>query len=370
MKSSDYYKIKLNDLENLFSYFQSQDFLNIGPYLKDGAIMCGELNSFSEFPQGYYEELDRGQYRLIQKSDNSLFQYTLGPQSFKQFILPQRTKLWSADISNGDLKIEENKTQKKKKVFWGIRSCDLQSIATLDRIFLRGDYKNPVFENSRKDIFTVAVNCTQPSKNCFCTAMDTGPGLKKGYDLGLTEIRTAKEHYFICQAGSSNGREICNHLEFEIGTNKDIQIAKQIIDVAARSMLNDFDKKKARNILKEKIEHDHWLDVEKRCLDCANCTLVCPTCFCTKTEDITDLDGSHTERWLKWDSCFNGDFSYIHGGAIRKSIKSRYRQWISHKLSTWYDQFDMSGCVGCGRCITWCPVGIDLREEVKHLSDN
>jgi ferredoxin len=95
--------------------------------------------------------------------------------------------------------------------------------------------------------------------------------------------------------------------------------------------------------------------------------MVSPTCFCTTVEEVTDLSGEHAERWRKWDSCFTQDFSYLHGGSVRASTRSRYRQWLTHKLATWIDQFDTSGCVGCGRCITWCPVAIDLTVEVQAI---
>jgi ferredoxin len=95
--------------------------------------------------------------------------------------------------------------------------------------------------------------------------------------------------------------------------------------------------------------------------------MACPTCFCTTVDDVTDLTGSQAVRSRRWDSCFSMDFSYIHGGSVRSSGASRYRQWLTHKLASWQDQFGASGCVGCGRCITWCPVGIDLTEEVEAI---
>jgi ferredoxin len=124
-----------------------------------------------------------------------------------------------------------------------------------------------------------------------------------------------------------------------------------------------------RELLRESRESPHWADVAERCLTCGNCTMVCPTCFCTTTEDTTDLTGDHAERWQHWASCFELDFSYLHGGGVRLSGASRYRQWITHKLSTWHDQFGGSGCVGCGRCIAWCPVGIDITAEVARLAE-
>ena len=95
--------------------------------------------------------------------------------------------------------------------------------------------------------------------------------------------------------------------------------------------------------------------------------MVCPTCFCTTVEDHSDLAGETAERVRSWDSCFTLDFSYVHGGSVRTETQSRYRQWMTHKLASWIDQFGTSGCVGCGRCITWCPVGIDITEEAAAI---
>jgi ferredoxin len=122
-----------------------------------------------------------------------------------------------------------------------------------------------------------------------------------------------------------------------------------------------------KGLLYGNLEHPRWDEVSQRCLTCGNCTLVCPTCFCSTVEDVTDLSGTETERTRRWDSCFSLDHSYIHGGSVRDSGRARYRQWMTHKLATWFDQFGSSGCVGCGRCITWCPVGIDITEEVRAI---
>ncbi len=124
-----------------------------------------------------------------------------------------------------------------------------------------------------------------------------------------------------------------------------------------------------KELLYRNLDHPCWENVASRCLTCANCTMVCPTCFCAAVEDTTDLTGERAERWRRWDSCFTMDFSYIAGGSVRSSPKARYRQWMTHKLASWIDQFGTSGCVGCGRCITWCPVGIDITEEVRAIRE-
>jgi ferredoxin len=122
------------------------------------------------------------------------------------------------------------------------------------------------------------------------------------------------------------------------------------------------------DLLKENYAHPRWDDVAERCVTCGNCTMVCPTCFCFSVTDTSSLTGEDPERHRSWDSCFTMDHSYLHGGSVRVSGRSRYRQWMTHKLATWHDQFGTSGCVGCGRCITWCPAGIDITEEVAAIA--
>jgi ferredoxin len=138
---------------------------------------------------------------------------------------------------------------------------------------------------------------------------------------------------------------------------------KQAVDQITRRL----DTEGIRDLLLSNLEHPRWSEVASRCLSCTNCTMVCPTCFCSSVKEVADLQGDHVQRRRQWDSCFNADFSYMNGGLVRNQISSRYRQWLTHKLASWIDQFDTSGCVGCGRCITWCPVGIDLTEEVAAI---
>jgi Fe-S-cluster-containing hydrogenase component 2 len=120
-----------------------------------------------------------------------------------------------------------------------------------------------------------------------------------------------------------------------------------------------------RQLLLGNLESPRWDSIAERCLSCTNCTMVCPTCFCSTVTEVEEL--TQVDRRRQWDSCFNIDFSRVNGNPSRNSIAGRYRQWLTHKLATWHDQFGTSGCVGCGRCITWCPPGIDLTEEVAEL---
>jgi sulfhydrogenase subunit beta (sulfur reductase) len=226
-----------------------------------------------------------------------------------------------------------------------------------------------VYGVRRSGGFIVAVQCTQSASTCFCASMATGPRASVEFDLALTELVGKGAHRFVVEVGSERGADILAELGSTPASDADVQDAEAAVEAAARQQVRSIDTAGIKELLYQNFEHPRWDDVARRCLACANCTMVCPTCFCTTVEDVTDVTGTHAERWRHWDSCFTLGFSYIHGGSIRNSNKGRYRQWMTHKLASWIDQFGSSGCVGCGRCITWCPVGIDITEEVRAIRE-
>jgi sulfhydrogenase subunit beta (sulfur reductase) len=257
-----------------------------------------------------------------------------------------------------------------KFAFIGVRPCEIHAIAIQDKVFLNGEYRDPLYQARRQDLFIVALNCGHAGGTCFCVSMNTGPKAKFGFDLALTEVLEADRHYFVVEIGTELGAEILREVPHEAATEEEKAAAERIVAKTASEMGRAMDTRDIEDLFHRNYENPRWDDVAKRCLTCGNCTMVCPTCFCTTVEDITDLTGEHAERWRKWDSCFTMDFSYIHGGSVRASPMARYRQWITHKLAGWIDQFGTSGCVGCGRCITWCPVAIDITEEVRAIQQS
>jgi ferredoxin len=261
--------------------------------------------------------------------------------------------------------IEEEPVDETPLAFIGVRACELHAIEIQDRVFTGGRYVDRDYAARREDAFLVAVNCFEPGGTCFCTSMGTGPRAESGYDLALTELLDG-EHRFLVDAGSERGADVLVALPSRPAAEEDVAAANAAVESAAARMGRTMDVTDIRDLLAGNLEHPRWDDVAERCLTCGNCTLVCPTCFCSAVEDETDLTGE-ASRWRVWDTCFSVDYSYIHGGSIRPSSRSRYRQWMTHKLGTWHDQFGSSGCVGCGRCITWCPVGIDITEEVAAI---
>jgi ferredoxin len=209
----------------------------------------------------------------------------------------------------------------------------------------------------------IAVNCTQAAPTCFCTSMNTGPRCTSGFDLALTELPDG----FVVEVATAEGRAIVDQIETILANEERRRDAEAARQQAVNQIEREMDTTGIRDLLLGNLDHPRWDDVATRCLSCTNCTMVCPTCFCTSVEEVSDLAGEHVERQRHWDSCFNVNFSYMNGGIVRDNIRNRYRQWLTHKLASWIVQFDTSGCVGCGRCITWCPVGIDLIEEVNAI---
>lgn len=359
--------IKRQHLQLLLDALGKRGYQIMGPTVREGAIVYDELTSIDELPIGWTDEQDGGTYRLKRRSDEALFGHVVGPQSWKKFLHPPVMRLWRAKRNDKDFEIVEEKEDTPKYAFIGVRSCELHAIAVQDKVFMNGQYVNPSYKLRRENTFIVAVNCGQAGGTCFCVSMNTGPKVTFGFDLALTEVLENGRHYFVVEIGTDFGEEILNEVPHEEATGEEKEAAEQIIEQTATQMGRVMDTADIKNLLYSNYEHPRWDNVADRCLTCGNCTMVCPTCFCTTVEDVTDLTGENAERVRKWDSCFTTDFSYIHGGNIRSTPKSRYRQWMTHKLATWIDQFGTSGCVGCGRCITWCPVAIDITEEVREI---
>lgn len=344
-------------------------FTVVGPTARDGAIVLAELRSADELPYGWGVELEAGRYRLRERPDGAAFANAAGPQSWKSFLHPARVREWSADQVDGDLIITADQATPPRYAFLGVRPCDLRAIAIQDRVLTGGAYRDPGYEGRRSGALLIVVECTEPGATCFCVSMGTGPAAGPGYDLVMTEVVDEDGHRFWMRSGSEEGAEILAELPARPADPKTRETARAGVTAAADRMGRTMPEADLRELMAGTLDAPRWDDVAGRCLTCGNCTMVCPTCFCTTTEDVTDLTGDHAERWRLWDSCFDLDFSQLHGGPVRASSRSRYRQWMTHKLGTWYDQFGSSGCVGCGRCIVWCPVGIDITEEAAALHD-
>ncbi len=353
----------------------------IGPRLREAAVVLDDLACVDELPRGWLDDQEGGSYRLRQDAEAGWFDYVVGPHSLKQFLFPPRTvllestRLGEGEGAGWDFRVPQPPI--RPLAVLGARSCELHALRIQDKVFLESPYPDPEYRRRRAELFVVAINCRRAAATCFCHAMNTGPAVGEGFDLALTE----RDDAFVVEIGSDRGAEIMQSVGGQLCSAEEIESARRVPAdlsqrMAARS-LNAAPGDAARgrqlktdgihDLLLGNLEHPRWDEVAKRCLACGNCTMVCPTCFCSSVQDVSDLAGDECQRVRQWDSCFTCEHSHMSSGAVRKSIKAQYRQWLTHKLASWIDQFGSSGCVGCGRCITWCPVGIDLTEEVAAI---
>jgi ferredoxin len=355
-------------LDDLFDALVRRGYVLIGPTVRQRAVVYDEIRGTGDLPAGVTDQQDGGTYRISDDGGAALFSHNVGPNSWKGHLFAPRLTLWRArHDGDGGLEVEEEAPDEQRRAFIGVRSCDLHASGVQDRTLMGGRHVDRDYAARRANCFIVAVNCGQAAATCFCASMNTGPRATSGFDLALTELLDDDGHRFLVEVGSERGAEVLADVPTGPAPERDHLRADESVQRAADQQVRRLDSTDIRDLLLGNLEHPRWDDVAERCLSCGNCTQVCPTCFCTTVEDVTDLAGQEAEHVRQWDSCFSLEHSYIHGGSVRSTTRSRYRQWMTHKLATWIDQFGTSGCVGCGRCIAWCPVAIDITEEAAAI---
>lgn len=371
MKIGDRATLTREDFPYLLEALTRRGYQPVGPMVHRGDLVYDRLAGVSDLPQGWQDWQAPGSFRLKRREDQALFGYGVGQHSWKPFLFPPRQLLWQARQTRSGFDLLPLEEDYPRFAFIGVHPCDLAAIQVQDKVFLEGAYSDPTYRGRRLGAFIVAVNCGHACGTGFCASMGTGPRAASGFDLALTEVISVEgPHYFVVEAGTETGREILAEIPHRPAGPDELRQAEERLKQAESQMGRFMETLGLKELLYRNFEHPRWDDVAGRCLTCGNCTWVCPTCFCHTTEDATDLTGSVAQRWRRTDVCFTVNFSYLHGGSVRGSPRSRYRQWLTHKLATWVDQFGCFGCIGCGRCITWCPVGIDITEEVRAIRES
>lgn len=364
--SSESHFLPREELQRLIDLLVTDGYQVVGPTMEQHAIVYHPLTSVSQLPKGWSDVQSPAVYRLHQKSPEAegpdrYFAFNASPDSWKRWLFPTQSEIGTATLRDGAWHFENPSGNVPRYAFLGVRACDLAAIAVQDRVFTDNEYVDAAYTARRNAALIIAVQCSTAASTCFCSSMGTGPECEAGYDLALTET----DDGFVIVAGTLRGHGLLEQLSLEDASEGQIKLATQEVDNARQAITKKLDARGVHDLLLDNLEHPRWKQVAERCLSCTNCTMVCPTCFCSTVEEVASLDQTEVARVRNWDSCFNIQFSYTAGGTVRNDVRSRYRQWLTHKFSTWHDQFDVSGCVGCGRCITWCPVGIDVTEEIE-----
>jgi len=360
------------ELETLVSRLGAEGYTVLGPRLVDGVVVLRPIRSAADLARGVQDEQHAGRYGTTPGTPELYFQYAVGPDGPKRYLFPPVQPLFELHVADQRFVLDSGPPPAPKLAMLGVRPCELAAMAALDRVFVGpeddGHFRCEIdayYKETRRKAVIVAVNCTRPGGTCFCASMGTGPRATEGFDLALTELQRG----FVIEVGSTRGADLLGKLPVREPSSAELELAELRVEQARLQMGRRVDTRNLAAVLDEAIESPAWDLAAKRCLGCGNCTMVCPTCFCSTVVDSSSIDSGKVGRTRLWDSCFTHQFSYTTGGPVRSSIRARYRHWVRHKFSTFQKQFGLPGCVGCGRCITWCPVGIDITKELAAIQE-
>lgn len=355
-------------LQDLLDLLLQDGWTRIGPQVRDGQIVYDSLTSASALPWNVNDLQAPGRWSLqaIPPGPSPrAFAWANGPRGVKPWLFrPQENLLRIERDLRGRLKFIPQHAPAARLALIGVRPCDVRAILIQDRQFVHSQQPDPRYTAQRVGALIIAVNCTQPSDCCFC--LSTGGSLRAehGIDMAMTEA----DHGLVAEAFSARGQRLLEQLQLPLATSAEIASAEHALASAASQQRRQLPAaEQLRRELPRRSSHERWQQLSEQCLACGHCTAVCPTCFCHRQVEQPNLDGMSSLRYRQWDSCFANGHSLLSGSELRPDSGSRYRQWLTHKLAWWHEQFGTTGCVGCGRCISGCPAGIDLTQEAARL---
>ena len=287
----------------------------------------------------------------------------------KDLFFPQSEKMFEFSAQRGEegaFILQEIQGKPRPKLVFGLRPCDAKAFFVLDKIFQNDQYTDPYWMDKRQAAVLIGLGCNQPCPTCFCTSVGAGPFHEQGldalaFDLGdklLLKTLTPKGEEVLKKAQGLSPADTKDQAQGQ-------EIKKQA-EAAIKSRV-ETDQIDKRTVL-ELFEAPHWEVVQERCLNCGVCTFVCPTCHCFDIQD--EVHGQTGVRLRNWDYCMSWLFT-MHGSGHnpRATKKERVRQRFMHKFKYIPLKRDGEiGCVGCGRCVTLCPVNIDVRDVVRDMN--
>ncbi|MFX1296204.1 MAG: 4Fe-4S dicluster domain-containing protein [Promethearchaeota archaeon] len=284
----------------------------------------------------------------------------------KEIFYPRTETLFTYTKKNDGIEIVENENSVENQIILGIRSCDAKSFILLDKFFAFGKFQDPYYKKRRKKTIIIGLACIEPSNTCFCTSLGGSPFGEEGIDIILTDLG---ENYLVKSLNNKGDQLLEKISVLESASDTDISIAEELKKKAIASIRTKFPLEKMNTKLDQLFDEEaFWEQFSNKCIGCASCTFLCPTCSCF---DVTDEETANSGKRVRlWDTCQFPLFTkHGSGHNPRPNRRQRLRQRVMHKFSYYPKVLNEIGCVGCGRCIIVCPVNQDIRVVFKTLQE-
>lgn len=305
-------------------------------------------------------------FKLLHKGESILLEYDNAVVPPKDWFFGQSREVFAFESTLKDLKMTMSEKDSQEYVLFGVRPCDLKSIALLDKVFL-GDVSGEPFSDDdyqwrREQTTIIGLSCREPESSCFCIAFGLSPISSEDADLMLTEIEDGYYVEVVTEKGESLFKEYASFFEDSQGLDK------KALEESIEEKMIDVDLSEVYDKIRTLYDSPYWEEIANRCLGCGICTYLCPTCHCFDLHDETT--GEKGRRMRTWDSCMFSNFTLMTSGENPRSTqKERVRQRFFHKLRYFQERYDESLCVGCGRCISKCPVNIDIVQIIQDVKE-
>jgi len=281
----------------------------------------------------------------------------------KKFLIPPRETIFT--FQGEKISKIEDLISGEKQILLGVHACDLSSFIFQDKVFL-GFRSDPRYLRRRNNFLIFALTCKKVYDTCFCQSMGTGPVAPPGYDVLMTDIGGR----YLIEAATVEGQELLKPLGLPQATLEDFEAKRECLEILKGQFKRTIDRVRMVQLAYNSQEQSVWKKYGDICLACGQCAMVCPTCFCFDVRDKVDISLGSGERYREWDVCLLLEFAEVAlGGNFRAPRSARLRQFMCHNLSYGTMQYNMTKCVGCGRCIRACPVHIDITEIARELKE-
>jgi sulfhydrogenase subunit beta (sulfur reductase) len=301
-------------------------------------------------------------FKKIDHPDEVDFSSSNTQKPAKEVFFPQSETMFRYEKTGKQHQVTSTEEVERKRVILGARPCDIQAVSLIDQVFSGKEFTDVYYVNKRKATTIIGMACDHPLSTCFCSSMKGGPFHREGSDLFLIDLGEA----YLVELLTEKGKTFQKNKFLKEALAKDINSAKEVEEKATPKTDGSLPVAGIGKRLDQMLESPFWERVQEKCIGCRICTYLCPTCHCF---DIVDEALTNKgQRVRNWDSCLSSLYSQeTSGHNPRPTNRERTRQRIMHKFNYFPKNFDQIACVGCGRCIIYCPVNFDIRQTIKEI---